>query len=278
MTTSYDSSELDNMNKKIILVDKYLFDKYNYKISRRLQFKNKLAILIETRCHYRLGPTIVNVLHHLDDEYDFLFIGSLVSIYYLKNILPDLEFYSEILDIVELSWVDYANVLTDKSLFEKYEYENLFIFQTDSFMFKPLPSAIYDFDYIGAPDYMISTDDNVITVYGGGMCFRKRTFVLKCLNTISTNTIGNMRLEMNMFVPNDNIYPEHYYYSQCLSILKNNTILSVFSPECLFFGQNADINEAYEPIGCIHGYDKISKKYLSFSHIKTLIHKTIVKE
>ena len=48
---------------KIKLVDKFLFTKYdNSTYKRCIKNNNKLAIIIEPRCHYRLRPTIVNIL------------------------------------------------------------------------------------------------------------------------------------------------------------------------------------------------------------------------
>ena len=266
--------EQDEVDKKIIKVDTYLFQNYNYPFYRKLQKKDKLAILVETRCHYRLGPLIHNVLYYLGDDWDFLFIGSLVSVYYLKNILPDLECFTEILNKVELDWVDYSDIMMDKSLFEKYEYENMFIFQTDAVLFKRIPDSIYNYDYIGPGDYMISTDDNVMFVYGGGICFRKRAFILKCLNTISVQDINKVRTEMNMFISNEK-YPEHFYYSQCLSLLKNNTLISLdVTGDCNFFGQNKDLGFENDmiKIGSIHGYDKSFRRYLSYNDIKNIFH------
>lgn len=263
--------ENDELNKKVILVDRYLFKYFNYPIRRRLKKKNKLALLVETRCHYRLAPTIVNILYFLDDEYDFLFIGSLISVYYLKNVLPHLECYTEILEDQDLTWIDYSNIMMSIGLYEKYEYENIFTFQTDSVLLAPLPHSTYQHDFIGPADYLISTDDGVLICYGTGICFRKRSFILKCLNTLSHDDISQARTELGMVVC-DGIYPEAYYYSQCLSIIQQKTIQSLDVTACYFFGQNKDINfkNVYKHIGAIHGYDKASTKHLSFSDLKLL--------
>ena len=264
--------ENDELNKKVILVDRYLFKYFNYPIRRRLKKKNKLALLVETRCHYRLAPTIVNILYFLDDEYDFLFIGSLISVYYLKNVLPHLECYTEILEDSDFTWIDYSNIMMSTGLYEKYEYENIFTFQTDSVLLAPLPHSTYQHDFIGPTDYMISTgDDGVLICYGTGICFRKRSFILKCLNTLSHDDISQARTELGMVVC-DGIYPEAYYYSQCLSIMQHKTIQSLDVTACYFFGQNKDIHfkNVYKHVGAIHGYDKASTKHLSFSDLKLL--------
>ena len=266
----FSENELDDLNKRIVLVDTYLFQNYNYKIKRKLQNKTKLAIIIETRCHYRLVPTIVNVLSFLDDEYDLLFIGSVLSFYYVKTNLPDLEFYSEILEDHEILWTQYSEILTSKSLFEKYNYENIFIFQTNSLLFKPLPQYIYDFDYIGPCDYMISNDDDIHIIYHGGISFRKRSFILKCLNTYSHEDITKKRKELNMYTSDEHdIYPECFYYSQCLSLFTYNTLRSLDPTITYFFGQNSfpDFEKNKHQAGALHGYDKVAYRYLTFKEI-----------
>ena len=263
--------DFDDLNKKVVMVDKYLLQNFNNTLKRRLNNKSKLALLIETRCHYRLIHTIKNIFHFLDNEYDFLFICSLTSFYYVKHSLPNFEFHSEILnDNEEFTWEYHTHILTSKSLFERYsEYENIFIFQTNSLLLRPLPKYIYDYDYVGPCDYMIADDDNILITYNGGICFRKRSFIIKCLDTYSHDDITNKRKQLDMYTSDNGVYPEGFYYSQCLSLFTYNTIQSLDVTKCSFFAQNSDINVRNNlfDIGALHGYDKISHRYLKYDDI-----------
>ena len=90
---------MDNQTEKtnkIILVDNYLNKYFNYDIVRNLNNKNKLAIIIEPRPHYRLKTIIVNTLHYLGDDWDLLLIGTRISINYVNNSLPNLNFLNKI--------------------------------------------------------------------------------------------------------------------------------------------------------------------------------------
>jgi len=253
--------ELDN---KITLVDNYLFKNFNYDILTQINYKNKLAIIIEPRTHYRLKPTIVNVMHFLGSGWDLLFIGNKISINYLKLILPNLKCHIELISNKNLNPSEYSSILMNKSLLNKYNYENLFVFQTDSLLLRKFDKEILNHKYVGATDFMMLGKNTTLRIYNGGISFRKKSFMLYCLNNITPDIINTHRKQLNKDSIISNNYIEDFYYSQCLSIVLNNCITDL--PINTQFGQN-DRFINMDNIMTIHGYDKSTTRIISYNNL-----------
>lgn len=266
-------------NKKIILVDNYLNNNFNYEISRKIKNENKLSIIIEPRPHYRLKTVINNILFFLGEDWDLLFIGSEVSINYLNNILPDLDCHLEYLNIDNLNPVEYSKILMDKNLLEKYNYENIFVFQTDSILIKKFNNDILNYNYIGAPDYSNFNDNSYHLIYNGGISFRKRSFMLYCLNNINIDLINSFRKKKNdeingnniRFFSEDNLV-EDFYYSNCLSIINHNEVIDLEINN--YFGQ-LDKFLNIDKLITIHAFDKVinteGREFITFDNLSKIL-------
>lgn len=264
-----DAFYVKKQDSKIEIITSFL-KRFDYDITRKIQNKNKLAIIIEPRRHPRLKTTIVNVLSFLGDEYDLLFIGSSVSIYHIHLQLPGLEMYTEIINKLNINWAEYSELLMNRELLTKYSnYENVFVFQTDSILLKPLDNSIYDMDYCGASDQMVGSESENIIIYNGGISFRKMSFMLYCLNNISLNYINSIRDKLGYILSGD-VIPEDFYYSQCLSIKLYNTIKNLDIENNKFFGQNRMYYDK-DKIGAIHAYNRDLPRLLSIKQIKELL-------
>ena len=293
-------NKINEKNKKIILVDNYLNKYFNYDIVRSLNHKNKLAIIIEPRPHYRLKSIIINALHYLGDDWDLLVIGSSISINYVKNSLPNLTFLSETINLDNLNPVEYSNLLMNKKLLQKYNYENLFVFQTDSILVQKFNDNILNYNYIGAVDYCVFKNiknnenydyDNIIKrynilvnlIYNGGCSFRKRSFMLYCLNFIDINLINNYRkkIDKDCVLLDKNIIIEDFYYSHCLSIIKYKNVNGL-KPNYYFSQLNSFID--MDKLISIHAFDKFLDinckdiRYLiDYNNLKKILDKSINK-
>ena len=259
--------------RKVNIVDKYLnthFNDTSHLISRKIRNNNKLAMIIEPRCHYRLYNTIINVLYFLGSDYDLLFIGSNTSIQYFKHLFPTMECHIEPINSENLDWKGYSKIMMDKELLLKYKYEDIIIFQTDSILLRPLPDYVYDYAIVGAIDYMMASHDTYLKIYNGGFSFRKRSFMLKCLNTITINDINTYRKRVNMLI--SDVLADDFYYSQCLSILNHDTISDI-DININIFGQNECFFS--NDVLSIHSYDKDSSRFISYENISILLEKSI---
>ena len=263
---------MDNQTEKtnkIILVDNYLNKYFNYDIVRNLNNKNKLAIIIEPRPHYRLKTIIVNTLHYLGDDWDLLLIGTRISINYVNNSLPNLNFLNIIISLDNLNPYEYSSILMNKDLLDKYNYENIFVFQTDSILVKEFNDDILNHDYIGAVDYCNLTYGGIVSImYNGGCSFRKKSFMLYCLNNIDSNLINDFRKKIyNDCILFDEYYLiEDFYYSHCLAIINYQNI-SRLPPNYYFAQLNSFIDE--DKLISIHGFDKILN--IKYQDIRCLI-------
>ena len=252
------------LSKKIAAVESYLMKHFDYNMSRKLVNFNKLAMIIEPRCHHRLKWTIINTLHFLGEDYDLLFIGSHSSVKYMKKKLPDIECHVETIHTDNLNSIDYSKIMMNKSLIEKYNYEHIIVFQTDSILLKPLPDYIYSHNYIGAIDYMKRNNKSIMKVYNGGFSYRKRSFLLHCLDNISMHDINAYRRNNDMVLFDEDVM-EDFYYSNCLYIQNEEININIFGQNQEFFNND---------LCTIHSYDKDSDRFMSFNCVISLLNKS----
>lgn len=271
----------DTVDEKIRIVDTYLFQKWDTSIKRTLQRKHKLALIIEPRCHYRLRPTIVNVLHFLGEDWDLLFVGSNQSVNYVNLILPNLQHFSVTLNVDNLDPHTYSSILMNPHFLSQYQnlfYEDIFVFQTDSFVFKPFPSSVFDQLYIGAPDFCNASPNSAHLIYNGGISFRKMSFMIHCLTHYSIAKLNEIRSKQG-FVVSDN-HEEDFYYSECLSILlsekheKEKKIGDLpISLESLCFGQLERFFDM-SSLCSIHSYQRVrnskSAEFITLSQLSSI--------
>jgi hypothetical protein len=111
---------------------------------------------------------------------------------------------------------DYNRLLTSFEFWEKIDEENILIIQHDSALLRSGIEEFYKWDYVGAPWTFQEHGGN------GGLSFRKRSAMLRCLEIVAPFP------ELN----------EDVYFSNALKFLKMNLapreICSKFSCETIF--------------------------------------------
>ena len=260
---------------KIKLVDTFLFNNYDdkYYVHKKNIHTDKVALLLDPRCHYRLRPIIVNHMKHLKD-WNLYVIGTKESVNYIKLILPNVDFDFCIINEKNINTRQVTDILLNEKLYIDYlkAYEHILTFQVDSIMFKPFNYEIFKHDYIGAYDAMMKTENSVSHVYNGGISYRKKSFMLKCIKNYNHEILSQKRKELG-YIVND-YYPEDFYLSMCLSLMKNGKLQDVeYNDECKIFLQN-DINSNEKILNdamTIHGFDKHTNRFISFKDMKYLI-------
>lgn len=150
------------------------------------------------------------------------FIGSVQSVNYVNSLLPNLEHYSVSLNVDNLDPYTYSSILMNIDFLNQYKkllYEDIFVFQTDSFIIKPFPQSVFDQLYIGAPDYCISAENEACLIYNGGISFRKMSFMIHCLMHYSISTLNEIRSKQGFVTAEQ--HEEDFYYSECLSLMNS---------------------------------------------------------
>ena len=261
--------------EKIKLVDTYLFNNFDDKnfVHKKVD-TDKVALFLDPRCHYRLRPIIVNHMKHLKD-WNLFIIGTVESINYLKLILPNVEFDYRIIQEKNINAKQITDILLNERLYTDIlnAYEHILTFQVDSLMFKPFDHKIFKHDYIGAYDAMMKTDSSIYHVYNGGISYRKKSFMLKCIKNYNHEILSQKRKELGYIIAD--YYPEDFYLSMCLSLMNTGKLLEVeYNDECKLFLQNSidgDENILKNAMS-IHSFDRHTFRHISYEDLKYLLY------
>lgn len=273
------SSVEDIVVNKIKLIDTFLFENFDDKgFEHHIDpHTDKVALLIEPRCHYRMRPIVVNHLKFLGQGWNLVFIGSQESINYLRIVLPKVKFEFVVIQEKNINPEQLTNILLGKQL--NYDilkqYENIMIFQMDSVMFKQFDERILDHKYIGASDIMLKTESSVTRIFNGGISFRKKSFIIECIEKYTHEYISDIRQKNGWLI--SPFYLEDFYLSMCLSIEKHGEILDV--DECKLFLQNdfdkemtsSDKKNILDNAMTLHSFDKHTPRHMSLDDMKYLV-------
>lgn len=268
----------DIVTDKIKLIDTFLFENFDDKgFEHHLDpHTDKVALLLEPRCHYRMRPIVVNHLKFLGPGWNLVLIGSQESINYLKIVLPNLKFEFVVIQEKNINPKQLTNILLGKQLNCNIlkQYENIMVFQMDSVMFRQFDEKILDHKYVGASDIMLKTANSISKIFNGGISFRKKSFIIKCIEKHSTEYISDMRKENGWLT--SSFYSEDFYLSMCLSIENDGEILDL--PECNLFLQNdlegvdkMDKKFILDNAMTLHSFDKHTLKHISLDDMKYLV-------
>jgi FkbM family methyltransferase len=264
---------------KIKLMDTFLFKNFDDKgfVHRINPHTDKVALLLEPRCHYRMRPIVVNHLTLLGPEWNLLYIGTQESINYLKAVLPFVEFEFVVMKEQNINDYQVTEILLGKQLNHEIlkRYENIMVFQMDSVMFKPFDEKILEHKYVGASDIMQKTDTSYLKCYNGGISFRKKTFINECIEKYSHEYISDIRKQNGWKITS--FYPEDFYLSMCLSLETHGEIIDLDSnDENMFFLQNnlgnvKDKKNILDGAMALHNFDKHTNRHISFEDMKYLV-------
>lgn len=173
----------------------------------------KETILIEFRILPHLNYLIRNMRFMLPLWSHTIVCGKINQIMF-KEWFPDMNIICLPIDNIKPS--EYSKLLFQPSFWKLFLGETLLIYQEDSMMFHNKIEPFLKYDWVGAP-WPTNQDDNAIGVGNGGFSLRKKSVLLKCLETVPHYALqlGNSTLE---YMKNTNSYvlPEDVYFSKVM--------------------------------------------------------------
>jgi hypothetical protein len=178
--------------------------------------KSNAMIIVEPRKHKLLQGVISSFNENMDSSWDLYVFHGMSHETYAKEAVKDItkrKVFLHALDTDNLTANNYNYLFKQKNFWDIIKAENILVFQTDSILCKNSLNNIYNFtkyDYIGCSmsknDYGENHTFNGWGVdrpfYGtGGLSFRKKSFIEKCLNEKKVN----------------DFYPEDILFSECVN-------------------------------------------------------------
>jgi glycosyltransferase involved in cell wall biosynthesis len=246
-----------------------------YFINSRLTPRHKTAkspgcvVIVETRDHPLFLPVIWNVMSKLSDWDLHVFCGE-TNGHLTSQIPPQWGAKITALPYDELPTEEYSKILKSKAFWDKIDHENILIIQTDCCIFNGFDiDSFTKHSYIGPPYYwgttnetggiekdLLSPKENGTNICGG-LSFRKKSAMLRCIEEVSEDRIELWRIGKDK-PPIKELFnghiPEDTYFHHALFILEEplpeDKELGIFC---------AAINKTPEA-DAIHSYEKWCSK------------------
>lgn len=128
---------------------RYLNDVYPV-IDRNSKFK---SLIVETRWNDTVEFTIKNTIQKLGDGWGHIIVcnnDNIESITKLSNdISPNIDIFN--LGDLVITRDSYNNLCLDINFWNQFNCERVLIYQSDTYIFKPLDESFFEWDYVGAP-------------------------------------------------------------------------------------------------------------------------------
>jgi hypothetical protein len=153
--------------------------------------------LIESRKAYFLPHVIKSVLANTDDDVNLHIFAPQNILTWLGSLFPNVEFQKTALELEgrHMSIAQLNKLLLSEQFWKCIQTEKVLLFQLDSIMLRPVPSATWDFDFIGAP---CGTLDPKEFVMNGGFSIRNKPFML--------NALKEHEDELKEFTENEDVF------------------------------------------------------------------------
>lgn len=203
---------------------RYIDDVYPV-IDKNSKFK---SLIVETRWNDTVEFTIKNTIQKLGDGWGHIIVCSNDNIEQVIKLTNQISNDIEVINLEDFTVTrdTYNNLCLDLEFWNNINCERVLIYQSDTFIFKPLDKLFFEWDYIGAPwgnehgkqcavDFGFQKE---IFVGNGGLSFR---------NVIAVKDI------LNNYKPLDNIY-------------RNNPSECVYIWEDLFFSYYTEISDRWK--------------------------------
>ena len=182
----------------------------------KLENSPNAIVIVEPRAHKLLESVIENFDEFIDKSWDlYVFHGKSHKDYAMSATqkIKERKVYLLPLETDNLTADEYNALFRQTDFWNRINAENILVFQTDTLICKDSQKKINDFmkfDYIGC-----GIDNNLIgpnsywgptAFYGvGGLSFRKKKFMIECINKNK-----------------DNILPEDMLFSKCVQDFSKN--------------------------------------------------------
>lgn len=184
------------------------------------------TVIIENRCLPHLECLIRNTILKTPNNWNHSVVCTQTEFESINKLCNTIHENIKVIPISISSFTQntYNNMLLSKWFWDKLDSENLLIYQQDTFLFREGIENYCEYDYIGAP-WLKQQTDNEYGVGNGGFSFRKKSKMIKCLDTINPK---------NLQLSSDTIYymencdlenpPEDVYFSKTLIDFKSGKV------------------------------------------------------
>jgi hypothetical protein len=120
------------------------------------------------------------------------------------------------LPIQNLTPSSYSSLLLTPHFWKQFKGEHLLIYQEDSMIFHNKIQPFLMYDYVGAP-WPVHQNDNKVGVGNGGFSLRKKSAMLKCLETVHPSQLKLEKSTLDYIkTTNSTCVPEDVYFSKTL--------------------------------------------------------------
>ncbi len=119
-------------------------------------------------------------------------------------------------DLEKFTQNSYNNLFLSKDFWNSFDEENILIYQQDAMLFHDQLNEFLDYDYIGAP-WLPNQTDNSVGVGNGGFSFRKKSKLIKCLETIKPSEL-ELSEDTQRYIESTKLDnpPEDVYFSKTM--------------------------------------------------------------
>jgi hypothetical protein len=200
---------------------------------------DSIAILPESRMLPHLEFILRNAIDKLPDNFVIAVTCTSSTFSDMKALCNTINENILVIDcgISDITQNSYNNMLLTREFWEKFDYENILIYQQDTMIFREGLEDFLEYDYIGAP--WPGGDDNPVGVGNGGLSFRKRSKLLKCLDTVSPGslelgkTTKNYMEKYNLDNPPEDVYFTKTMIGYKIGRVADRKTANKFSEECV---------------------------------------------
>ena len=178
--------------------------------------------IVEPRCHEHLPFVLYNVLYFIPAK---LFVFTSQKAYGLvKDLLNAYEHATIVPDCPDnMTRRDYNRLVSSPSFYEHFAgYSHVLLFQTDSYVRKPLDPVFLEYDYVGAPWKWIKADPHG---GNGGLSLRR----IEAMHVLSTQHKRPGSLNEDVFFCN--LLLSDGYKLPSTSLAATFSVESVFFPD-----------------------------------------------
>lgn len=238
-------------------------DVYEKKIPKT---SNKSAVIIEDRELPHLAALLKISITNLSEDWSHKLICTKNSKQkmqeYCDKINPNIEVIA--LDVESFTQETYNNAILTKEFWDAIDAEHILIYQQDAVVFKNNIDEFLEYDYIGAP-WLAHQNDNAIGVGNGGFALRKKSTLIKCLETVHPSKLKLSKSTINYMKSTGlSLPPEDVYFSKTIIDYKLGNVADretarKFSEERLkstnaFGGHQYWLNNCYEMFKLYHPF------------------------
>lgn len=186
--------------------------------------KVKTAVLVEPRPHPMLRAVVDNMMNALGPEWNLHIFTSVHNKEWLTKVMEPHEYMVNTFKLENLTREQYSELLMTASFWKLIHTEDILIFQTDCIAFRNWDSAFESYDYLGANYYNSAHTLPGVGGVQGGLSFRKKSMMLRCIEEISVDKIHEFREHHNLSAIPKKEMAEDVYFTHAVAILRGRLL------------------------------------------------------